>query len=202
MGAALLVVAVLLGLAVLLLAVPVGLEFRLEGIEPFQGRFAVRWLFGLVRFRIEVPRPGKPSPRRKAKPKPPEEKKEANERGRRAHVLAALRRAEFRERVYRLLQDLLRVARLRDLRLRLRVGLGDPADTGLLWAALGPLGAMAQGLRSAEVRIEPDFLEPALDVQAQGRLRAIPLQLLALAVAFALSPPSIRAWRAARPAHA
>lgn len=37
-------------------------------------------------------------------------------------------------------------AHLHQFRLRMRLGLGDPADTGLLWAVVGPLNALAQGM--------------------------------------------------------
>ncbi len=84
----------------------------------------------------------------------------------------------------------------------MRLGLGDPADTGRLWAFLGPLNAAAQNLRNAEVRIEPEFVDPTFEFEINGRVRLVPLQFLALATAFALSPPSIRAWRTLRIKHA
>jgi hypothetical protein len=82
-----------------------------------------------------------------------------------------------------------------------RLGLGDPADTGRLWAVVGPLCAVAQ-LRNAELRIEPEFVDPVLEFHADGRVRLVPLRFLGLAVAFALSPPTIRAWRTLRGGHA
>jgi hypothetical protein len=200
-----LVVAGLLGLVLLLLAVPVNVAFRLEGIEAFTGQVAVRWLFGLVRFRIPAPGAEKPPKRKtgaKAERKPAKARAKPESRGRGRKVLAVLRQEAFRRRVYRLARDLVRAAHLHQLRLQMRLGLGDPADTGRLWAVVGPLGAMAQGLRNADVRIEPDFVEPALEFQAHGRMVLVPLQFLALAVAFLLSPPSIRAWLALKGSHA
>lgn len=193
MDALLVGVAVLLGLAALL-AVPVDLAFDLEGIDPFRGGVGVRWLLGLVRFRIPVPGAGAPPRERPAEPEVAPAKRRRRGRGR--GVLAALRQAAFRRRVGRLVVDLLGATHPRGLSLRVRLGLGDPADTGRLWALLGPVGAVAGGLRGAEVRIEPEFLDPVLEFEARGRLRLLPLQILALAIAFALSPPSIRAWRA------
>jgi hypothetical protein len=90
-------------------------------------------------------------------------------------------------------QDLVAAAHLA-LRLDLRLGLGDPADTGRLWAVVGPLAVMAQDLRSVQLRIEPEFMEPVLEFEAEGRMRFMPLRLVALAIAFALSPAAIRAW--------
>jgi len=197
-----LVLAGLLGLVLLLLAVPVDVEFRLEGIEPLTGQLGVRWLFGLVRFRIPVPRAGKPTPRPEAKPKAARARARPEARGQnRRNVLAALRQAAFRRRAYRLVRDLVRAVHLHRLRLFMRLGLGDPADTGLLWAVVGPLNAMAQ-LRNAELRIEPEFVDPVLEFQADGRLLLVPLRFLVLAAAFALSPPTIRAWLTLKGNHA
>ena len=198
MGVALLVVAGLLGLLLLLLAVPVDLEFRLEGIEPFAGEVGVRWLFGLVRFRIPVPRPG---PRPEAKAKAARVRPRRKARGRHRDVLAALGQAAFRRRVYRLVRGLVRAVHLHRLRLLMRLGLGDPADTGRLWAVVGPLNAVAQ-LRNAELLIEPEFVDPVLEFRADGRLLLVPLRFLILAIAFALSPPTIRAWRTVKGHHA
>ena len=196
-----LVVAGLLGLVLLLLAVPVDVEFRLEGIEPFTGQVGVRWLFGLVRFHVPVPRARKPTRRTEAKPKAARVRARPKARGRHRDVLAALGQAAFRRRVYRLVGDLVRAAHLHRLRLFMRLGLGDPADTGRLWAVVGPLNAVAQ-LRNAELRIEPEFVEPVLEFQADGRLLLVPLRFLILAIAFALSPPTIRAWRTLKGSHA
>jgi hypothetical protein len=196
-----LVVAGLLGLVLLLLAVPVDVEFRLAGLEPFTGQVGVRWLFGLVRFRVPVRRAGEPARRPEAGPKAARARARPEARGRHRDVLAALGQAPFRRRVHRLAGDLVRAVHLHRLRLLVRLGLGDPADTGRLWAVVGPLGAVAQ-LRNAELRIEPEFVDPVLEFQADGRLLLVPLRFLFLAVAFALSPPTIRAWRTLKGGHA
>ena len=191
--------AVLFGLVLLLLAVPVDVAFQFQGIEMFQGQIKIHWLFGLVRFHFHVPAvsvPQLPEPETaKLRVKP-------EERSGRANFFAALRQAPFRRRVYRFSKDFVRAIHLHQLRIRMRLGLGDPADTGCLWAIVGPLNAAAQNLRNAEVRIEPEFMEPIFEFEAHGRFLLIPLHFLALAVAFALSPPSIRAWRTLRGSHA
>lgn len=196
MSAALAIVAVLFGLLVLLFAVPLELAFRLERVEVFNGQITIRWLFGLLRFRIPIPG-AETTPRiEAAKPKKPAR------RGARPHAIAVFRQAAFRRRVWRLVTDLLGAAHLRELHLRLRLGLGDPADTGWLWALVGPLSVAAQSLRNAEVRIEPEFMDEAFELHADGRLLLVPLQFLVLAVGFALSPASLRAWWSLRAGHA
>ncbi len=196
-------IAVLFGLTLLSLAIPVDVAFRVQGIEPFEGNITVRWLFGLVRFPIRVPAGPKPRPSEpNAKLKPVKARAKRAERDGGARVVAVLRQAAFRRRLYRLIKDLVRAAHLHHLRMRMELGLGDPADTGRLWAFVGPLNALAQNLHDAEVRIEPDFVDPVFAFEAHGRFMLVPLQFLVLTIAFALSPAVIRAWRTLKGSHA
>jgi len=192
------IIAIILGLPVLLLALPIDVAFRVEGIETFNGQIAICWMFGLVRFRVRIPGVSK-SPRA---PKATKVRVKPEKRSGRLNVLAPLRQAAFRRRVYRLAADLVGAAHLRRLYLRMRLGLGDPADTGRLWALVGPLNAVAQNLRDADVQIEAEYLDPVFEFQARGRLLLVPLQFLILAIGFALSPASIRAWRTMKGHHA
>lgn len=203
MSGLLLVIAVLMGLLVILLAVPVAVAFRFEGIAAFTGQFTIHWLFGLVRFRIQVPTTRKlPTPEPETEPHAAERHERHAKGGAHSNFLSVLRQVAFRQRVYRFIKDLARAAHLQQLGLRVRLGLGDPADTGHLWAILGPLNALAQNLRNAEVNIEPEFMDAVFEYQAHGRLQLVPLQFLILAVAFALSPPALRAWRSLKGRHA
>jgi len=172
---------------VLLLAVPVAVAVRLQGVEAFGGRITVRWLFGLVRFAVQIPGSAKANARHAPRAR-------RGKRGTGGSFLAVLRQAAFRRRVYRLLKDLVAAAHVRRLNLRMRLGLGDPADTGRLWALMGPLNAGANNLRNARVQIEPEFMDPVFEFQLDGRLLVVPLQLVALALGFALSPATLRAW--------
>jgi hypothetical protein len=190
-----LVVAGILIALVALLAVPADVAIRLEGIEPFEGRLGVRWLFGLVRVRFRVPRTRKPRARETPEPGARARRKARVGPG---WLLAVARQPAFRHRAWRLVAGLLRAVRPRGFWLRGRLGLGDPADTGRLWAIVGPLEAVARGWAGADVRIEPEFFDAVLELRARGRVRVIPLQVLALGLRFALSPPSIRAWRTLR----
>lgn len=193
----LLLLAGLLGLVLLLLAVPVNLDFRVEGTASWSGQVGIRWMFGLVRLRAPFPRRGAPGRSPEEESRAARERDGSGSRGRGRHVLAALRQAAFRRRVHRLVGDLVRAIHLHRVRLRVRLGLGDPADTGFLWAVVGPLDAVARW-RGADIRIEPDFLEPVLEFHAEGGVEIVPLRLILLALGFALSPPTIRAWRTLR----
>lgn len=193
----LIVLGLLLGF-VAVLAVPIHVAFRLEGVEAFNAQLGIRCLFGLVRLRIDLPHVSEIVGSAAAKPKLGKRRAPGRARVRPGGVVAVLRQPAFRERVRRFTGDLLRAAHINGLQFRLRLGLGDPADTGLLWAVVGPLNAVARDLLDADLRIEPEFLDPVFEFRAHGRAVVVPVQLLALAIGFALSPASVRAWLTVR----
>lgn len=185
----------LLAFLVALLAVPLTVAFSVHRVEQTRCEIRFRWLFGLVRFRVRFPRAGKGRSRRAAAPvKRTRSSRRAKRKGRGRAALSLIREAAVRRRVYRFVGDVFRATHARDLLLRLRVGLGDPADTGRLWALVGPVAGMAQNIASAEVRIEPEFTDAAFEVEGSGRFRLMPIQFIWLTVAFVLSPAMIRAW--------
>lgn len=202
MGAVLVAVAVPVGLVLLLLAVPVDVAFRLDGPEALRGQITVRWLLGLVRLRRPVPGAPGPPPAPGTGVGARRRRTRRGDRGRPARIAAVLRQDAFRRRAFRFVRDLVRAVGLRRLRLRLRLGLDDPADTGRLWALVGSLNALVPYPPGAIVQLEPEFREPSLEFHADGRLVLVPLRFLILAVAFALSPSSIRAWRTLGGSHA
>lgn len=192
----LIIIAILLVLLLVLLTVPISVAFRMDRIKEINGHVIFHWLFGLVRLRIGIPGAVKAVSRHKKKSR--EKTKKRRQNGNVRVVIALLKESSFRRRVIRFIKDLLCAAHGRDLYLRLRIGLGDPADTGRLWGLLGPVAGIVTNLRSAEVRIEPEFLAPALEVETYGEFRCIPLQFIALATAFMLSPATLQAWRTLR----
>lgn len=202
MGAMPVILAIIVRLPILLLALPIDVAFRVEGIETFNGQIAIRWMFGLVRFRVRISGVSKPPRAPKVAPQAGKAREKPDKRSSRPNVLALLRQAAFRHRVYRLAADLVGAAHLHRLHLCMRLGLGDPADTGRLWALVGPLNVVTQNLRNADVQIEAEYLDPVFEFQARGRLLLVPLQFLILAIGFALSPASIRAWRTLKGHHA
>ena len=194
MTAILLSIAILLALLLGLLAVPVKVAFRIDRIHETTGHVNFGWLFGLVRFRIAIPGTVDTESQRKRRPAKKQQKKIGNPRG----VFVLLKQPAFRQRTIRFIKNVLRAVHPRDLYLRLRIGLGDPADTGRLWVILGPAAGIAANLRGAEVRIEPEFMDPALEVESHGEFRLVPLQFIALTIVFVLSLTTLRAYRTLR----
>lgn len=71
---------------------------------------------------------------------------------------------------------------------RIRLGLGDPADTGQLWGLLGPVAALLSNLQGARLELEPEFMDAVFELEGSGTIRFVPLQLLVLVAALMLSP--------------
>ena len=200
MTAVLVVAAVLLALG-LVLAIPLEVGFHLERREATRGRVAFRWLFGAIRAEVPFPSRRKPGKREKARDQARDDE-EGRRRGRGRRLLSAVRDDAFRDRAWRFAKQLLRAVHLDDLYLHARLGLGDPADTGRLWALLGPVGAAAAALPRIDVRLEPEFVDPVLEVEARGRAVVVPLEILLLVGAFLVAPASVRTWRMLRAADA
>jgi len=195
-------IVVVLALLTLLLVVPIELSFNINRTTQTQGQIDVRWFFSLIRFRIDIPGDSsskkniKKKSKRNARIKHEARKSEGNP----ARFFRLLKQSAFRSRLFKFIKDVLHATHLHDLNLRMRIGLGDPADTGRAWALLGPLATMASNIRSAAIRIEPEFMDSVFEVHSHGRLRLVPFEFIVLTIAFALSPPSLRAWRSMRQA--
>jgi len=191
-GFVLLIIAMLLALVCLLLTVPITVEFRIDRIKEIKGQVIFYWLFGLVRFRIGIPGAGKAVPQHKRKPKG---KNSKSKRDGFVHgVFALLKQSAFRRRAIRLIKDLLHATHAHDFYLRLRIGLGDPADTGRLWGLIGPFAGITKNLSSTKIHIEPDFLAPVLEVEIHCDFHLIPIQFIALVTAFVVSPTILHGW--------
>lgn len=186
---------VLLVLVIALLAVPLTIVFSIHRIKETQGHIRFRWLFGLVRFQLRIPQANQAEPRPEPKAKKAAKSpRPRGEKGNPRSMLTLLKQPAFRRRFFIFLRDMLTASRAQDLFLRLRIGTGDPADTGRLWAIIGPIAGMAQNLRSAEVHIEPEFMDPLFEVESHGQFRLVPIQFIALTTVFMLSPTMLRAW--------
>ena len=177
--------------SIALLAVPVTLSYRLNWQRKLEGEANLRWLFGLVRVRLAPPRAGRSADGEKRS----EESTEPKPKRKKLRPLAALRQKAFRGRVLRFVRDLWRALRKRDLSLRIRVGLGDPAETGQLWALLGPLSALLANIEDTSIELEAEFVDAVFEVDSRGNLSVIPLQLLYLVLGLLCSPPFWRGMR-------
>lgn len=197
-----LVLLIIVGLLLILISTPLDLAFEVNRTDQVAGYVRLRWLFGLVRLKFDIPSEAEaespPTPSVEPKTKKPKKTRKRKSRTNGADLLRALRQPALRKRALRFIRDLFRATHARDIFLRLRIGLGDPADTGRLWGVVGPATAMVPSHENMRVIIEPEFMDPVFEFQSRGRFRLIPIQFMALATAFLLSPPVRQTWRALR----
>jgi len=165
---------------ILLMTVPIDLAFTVEKDVAFRSKVRVGWMFNLIGKDVE----------RKKKP----EKEKPRKKKRRIKPLIAMLRARgFLRRLLRLVGDIVRISHVRDFRLDLRIGLSDPAETGMLFGAIAPVLVQLRTFIPLDIQILPDFEQAGLQGYVKGDLRIFPIQLIFVGMLFALSPATIRA---------
>ena len=182
--------AIFLSLIVILLALPVTLTYRCSWKHTLSVDLRLNWAFGLVR--ADVSPDLEDSEPNQAAAAAKKGAWWAKSKDRKSNVMAAIRHRSFRRRILRLMSDLWSAIHKKDVRLWIRTGLGDPADTGRLWAVLGPLSGMFSRPGDISVAIEPDFIDATLEVDSSGTVRVVPLQIVAIALGLLVSPAM---WR-------
>lgn len=165
-------------LVVLVLSIPVDTAFDVDGPGGARSRTRIGWLFGLLW--KDVGRKRKKAPKKKKK----ERKGFA--------FLSLLMTRGVATGLLKLVRRIFSRIKVRDLDARLRIGLDDPADTGMLYSALWPALIPLTYTGSTRVRMELSFEEPALELAARGRIRVFPIRMVWPMLAFALSPAGLR----------
>jgi len=182
-------IAVLVSLAVLitlLLCVPLDLVLRtnMDGRPKFSMRLV--WLFGLISHEL---RPGAKRPEKATEHK---QKPKDWTLGIRV-TLEVLRTKGFLRQVGSFLKRILRHIKVRELVANFKVGLDNPADTGLLFAFAAPVNLLLSYFSPYPIRIEPSFTgEAIIEGHLYGTLRLQPIQLAAPLIGFAFSLPTLR----------
>jgi hypothetical protein len=185
-------IAVLASLAVLitlLLCVPLHLVFQtnLDGKPRFSMRLI--WLFGLVSHES-----------RRGKKKPEEEKATQHKQKQRDWIWRIRVTSEVL-RTKGLLRQFISLAkrirhriRIKKLVANFKVGLDNPADTGLLFAFIAPANLLLTYFSPHQIRIEPSFAgETIIEGYLYGTVMVRPIQLAAPLTGFAFSLPTLRA---------
>ena len=168
-----------------LLAVPLSLSYQLCWRQAMTGSIRLQWLFGLVRIHLPLSRS---TPSASTGEEDTGKKRVKKSSSRTSNPVAAIRSKPFRQRVFRFIRDLWHAIRKRDLILHIRIGLGDPADTGRLWAIIGPASGLLANIDEAAIAIEPEFIDAVFELDSSGSIRIIPLQLVYLILGLLLSP--------------
>ncbi len=175
-------------LIIFILSIPLTLIINASNYDGIDGDIKVSWLFGLLRFSISISKLTKEArSKRQVNHSNKSLSRNKKKRLRLATNPATLNRA------IRFASDIWHAIQREDVHVNMRIGLGDPADTGMLWGFVGPLSAVLKNSRNSIINIEPDFFDTTLDFSGSGKLRFYPLQLLWLTGMFMASPTI---WRA------
>ena len=178
-------VLVLLALVAAVLLVPVSVDLSIRRDDRLVVSASPRWgPFSLPSSGEDSSPAARPAAKRRPSSRPtPNARK----------VRALLFTPDFLPSLVRLVRRLLRQLKPRKLRLELRAGLGDPADTGRLWGMLVPLLLLLARENADSVRIEPEFSRRCFELDGHATVRVIPalLLLVLLGYFFTRAP-----WRA------
>ena len=176
---ALYVIVGLIVLGILFLSIPVDMALELELQDKTRTRVRVGWLFGLVWKEIRA---------RKKRPAE-EEKKKRDIRP----FITLIRTRGMPRRLVKLFRQVLRRLHMRQLDGDVRLGLDDPADTGIVCSFAWPALAYLNSFRLLSVRFEPCFTEPLLELRMHGAMRVYPVEMAGPLLSFAVSPAFLRA---------
>lgn len=184
------------------LAAPVSVRYHAAFAHRVRAEIDVHMFYGLVRTRARFPKPVSESAHEEPTGASASPRSDAPQSafGSGKSLIAIIRNKPFRQRITRFLVDLWRTVDARAIRLRMRVGLGDPADTGRLWAIAGPVSGYFAQLPRASVIIEPEFFDAVFEFDSSGRIRFTPLVVMFRVAALACSPTVWRGMRQLRSA--
>jgi len=185
---ALIIIASLLAAFVLLLCIPMDVTFAWESGRTPAGRFRFAWFFGAVGW----------DARKAAKVR--EKRTVSKKRGLSRTLdgigdfIAIIRIRGLWKKVTRLMRDFFRRVEIKKLSGDISLGLGNPAETGILLAsiyALRPLlGGFAGGLL-----FHPIFGQPLLEARVEGTFRLQPIRMAVPLARFIFSGPVARLAR-------
>ena len=173
---------------VLVLSVPFDIAFQVS--VPGRPRFRMKllWLFGLVS--KEITRKKKPEEKRKVVEKEPKPKEGKRRIG---VIIGILRTKGLLKQLKVFLGDILGSLKIRDLAADFRLGLGNPADTGLIFALIGPTTFWLSSSFPLQIRVQPSFADEAtFEGYSRGAVRLHPIQLVIPFLRFVSSLATVR----------
>ena len=188
------IIAVLASLAILttlLLCVPLDLVFRTNIDGKPRSSMRLVWLFGLV---------SKDCIRKRKKPEAEravEQKRESRDWTSSIRItLEVIRTEGLVRQLGSFIKRILRHIKIKELVANLKVGLDNPADTGLLFAFVAPINLLVSHFSPHHIRIEPSFAsDTIIEGNLYGAVRLRPIQLAAPLLGFAFSLPTLRAMK-------
>ena len=176
-------------LIILILCVPIDMSFHMEVYGRPKFKMRLVWLFGLVHKELG---------RKKREPDENEEvtkgrPKRTKWRIKARTILQIIKTKGLLRRLGGLLRDTISRLRIKEFRANFRVGLDDPADTGLLFAVIGPATFFLSSYLHHQIRVEPSFEDEAvLEGYLYGTVRLRPIRLIPPFIRFIFSLSTVR----------
>jgi hypothetical protein len=187
-------IVVLASLAVLitiLLCVPLDLVLNasIDGRPKFSMRLV--WLFGLVSKEMRQAR------KKTEEQRTDEHEQKSGDWTRDARVaFEVLQTKGLLKQLGSFIKRFFRLIKIREFVANLKVGLDNPADTGLLLAFIAPVNLLLSYFLPHPIRIEPSFAGGAVfEGYLYGAVRLWPIQMAALLIGFTFSMPTLRALK-------
>ena len=190
---------------ILLLVVPIDIEFCYDSSGQIESGVHIVWLFGLVRFRSNfsdkrfTEKQGETAvfkKRHQTRQKGKDRRTRKKKGGSRV-FLAVIRSKGFIRRVFRLLFDVITVAEIRQLRARVYVGLEDPADTGYFFGLLAPSFSILYAIPQVDFVAVPVFDREVIEANIKTDIRIVPISYVVAVLSFVFSKEFFRALRVA-----
>jgi hypothetical protein len=176
-------------LIMLLLIIPIDIVFSLQRCPSIQRRISVGLMFGLIRLPVPSSSIGNLFRRRSRR----KESKVKRRQSQLHRVIIVIKSKGFLGRLLKFISDIYKAMGIRILTLRFTLGLDDPADTGWLWAFIGPISNILANLYIPNISIEPNFISETFYIEGKGEIHVIPIRILYIVTVFLLSPITIRA---------
>jgi len=176
----------IIAVLILILCVPLELAFQVNIPGKPRIRFKLLWIFGLVGREMV----GRKKLEEKIVPEKPKlEKKKRHFKD----IFVILRTKGLLKQLQIFIRDLLRCLKIRDLNADIKVGLGSPDDTGLLFAFVGPSVVWLSSTLPFSINVQPAFEdEVTFEGYARGKVRLRPIQLFVPIVKFLSSLATFR----------
>ena len=180
--------AALAGFIIFILCVPLEATLRVDTSEKPKFRLRLAWIFGLISKEF-----GKEKKKPEEKKKIPKEKLKKKRRIGFKTTLKILRTKGLLRQFKDLAAGVLSQFKIKELALNLRVGLDDPADTGLVFALIGIATPFLRLPRRYQIRVQPSFHDEAsLEGRLYGVLRLRPIKLVRPVIRFVFSLAALR----------
>jgi hypothetical protein len=180
----------LLLLIVLILCIPIDLVFSITINESPSYKIRLLWFFGWLDKELR-----KTERTSKKKELVAEATQKPKRRIRASVVYRILKTRGLCTQFKRLVTGIFKSLNVKELTAYLKLGLENPADTGLLFAFAAPINSLLS-LLHYNITIYPSFdSDIVLEAHAQGITRLHPVRVVFAMLKFLLSPPAINATR-------